>query len=143
MQRTKARQLKAGSNQFLNRNIDDVGQILHPRRRKSDGGSEQSLSRFVEASYTKVLADHRDMTSPRTRLVVLGQRVGNDQHPSVMPDMFNNTPGHVLERDEVAQPLKSFQQNQKAQLRGLSLGDTGGEIAQPEWAYKDRPIHAG
>jgi len=54
--------------------------------------------------------------------------VGNDQHPSVVPDMFNDTPGHVLERDEVAQPLKSFQQNQKAQLCGLSLGDTGGEI---------------
>jgi hypothetical protein len=67
------------------------------------------------------------MPPPRPGIVVLG-RFGNDEHSAIMTDMLDNSARHVPQSDEIAEPLKSLQQNEKRQPRWFSFGRSLGQL---------------
>ena len=75
------------------------------------------MPRLVAAkSYLKIIADHMQMAEARAGGVVSGQIDECGFHAKGLSEMFHDGGGDLRHQDEVTQPLKGFQEQEKTKV---------------------------
>jgi len=110
----ESRQFESLPDQFLDGDINDVGEILFRVSCFSNRFAQSELSAQIKGLHPLMGANDGDMPSSRSRLVVVAQS-GHHKKSLRVGDVLDDHQRHITDLKEIAEPLEGFQQNEKSQ----------------------------
>ena len=114
-ERAEGGQLVALPDQLLDRDVDDVGQVVPGARRRDAGPHGKAASLGIVTGNVEEAAHQRHQTGAVGRVVVAGKLVGSVRQPCRCADVGDDPSRNIGDLHEVAEALERLEEDQQRQ----------------------------